>query len=231
MRIVLVSPYDDRCYGSRSLGAFLRRHGHDVWLVVLKRYISKPVSLEEFAAVRHPPPGSFSAVTETIEEGNYICCHIEPITANEYRLFFERLSTIRPDLIGLSLTTPTAGAGREITECLKREFPRVPVIWGGIHPSIDPEQCIQWTDLVCLGDGEYPLLELAGDLERTDIASIWRREKDTIVRNPVRPLEQNLDLFPFASWGENEVLIDCDQIHDLPSSNRTYFRGISFIMT
>lgn len=231
MRIVLISPYDDRCYGLRIIASFLRQHGHEVWLLILKKYISRPVTLEEYAAVRHPPAGSFSAVTETTAEDNFICCLIEPITEAEYQRLTEKLSEIRPDLIGISLTTPTAVPGREITKRIKRAFPRVPVIWGGIHPSIDPDQCIQWTDMVCLADGEYPLLDLANDPDRTDVPSVWRRKNGKIYRNPVRPLEQDLDVFPFASWGENEFLIDWDRIHSLPASDRTYFRGITFIMT
>ncbi len=232
MRIALISPYDERCYGMRHVFAFLRQQGHEVWFIVLKQYLSKPATLEQLEAVRHPPPGMFSAVTETLEDASYICCYTEPITGTEYQLLLEKLGEIRPDLIGISMTTPTAAAGREIAEQIRREFPRVPIVAGGIHPTIAPEQCIEWADIVCVGEGEYTMAEIAADPERLDIAGVWRRKADgEVIRNPIRPLEQNLDLFPFPVWGENECRIDWNQILPLPAENRPYFRGIYFIMT
>lgn len=231
MRVVLISPYDDRCYGLRLIASFLRQHGHEVWLIVFKQFVSKPASREQLEAVRHPAPGAFSPVTETLEEGNFICCTIAPVTETEYQLLIGKVTNIRPDLIGIALTTPTVAAGRELTVRLKREFPKIPIIWGGIHPTINPEQCIQWTDMICLGEGEHAMVELARDPERTDVLGVWRRTNGAIARNPIRPLEQNLDVFPFASWGEDECLIDWDQVVPLPASNRAYFRGIYFTMT
>jgi hypothetical protein len=223
MRVVLISPYDDRCYGLRIIAAMLRRHGHDVSLIVFKQFVSKPVNREQLEILRHPPPGGASPVSETGEEGNFICCYIEPITDTEWQLLVGKLTELRPELIGIALTTPTAMKGREITERLKREFPRVPVIWGGIHPTINPEDCIRWTDMVCIGEGEHPMVELAADPERTDVAGVWRRKNGTIIRNPIRALEQNLDALPFADWGKNECIIDWNQVMALPASNTRIF--------
>jgi len=231
MRVVLISPYDDRCYGLRIIASILRRHGHEVWLIVFKQFVSKPATREQLEAVRHPGAGRSSPVTETLEEGNFICCTIEPITDAEWQLLMEKLNEYRPALIGIALTTPTVGAGREITTRIKREFPKVPIVWGGIHPTINPEECVQWADMICQGEGEHPMVELAQDPERTDVLGIWRRTKHTIIRNPIRPLEQNLDGLPYASWGQNELLIDWNRNVPLPASNRPYFRGIFFTMT
>lgn len=231
MRVVLISPYADRCFGLRIIASFLRQHGHDVWLIVFKQFTSKPATLEQLEAVRHPSPGSIAFVTEALEEGNYILCTIEPITETEWQLLLGRVAELRPDLIGIGMTSPSMPASREVTQRLKREFPRVPIVWGGIHPTINPEECIQWTDMVCIGEGEHPMAELARDPERTDIAGIWFRKNEEIIRNPIRPLEQDLDVFPFASWGKNEFLIDWNQELPLPAINRTYFRGIAFTMT
>jgi len=231
VRVVFVSPYDDRCYGPRLIASWLRKHGHEVWLIIFKKFQSKSVSLEHLASVRHPAPGDFSPVTETVEDGSYVCCYVEPITDKEWTLFTEKLSEYRPELVGLSLTTPTWPVGKEITARIRREFPGVPVVWGGVHPSIAPEKCVEHADIVCVGDGEHTMLDIVNDPERTDIAGTWRRVNGEAVRNPTRPLEQNLDVFPFASWGENECILDWDQVVALPATKREYFRGIYFTMT
>jgi radical SAM superfamily enzyme YgiQ (UPF0313 family) len=202
-----------------------------VWLIIFKKYVSKPATRDQLEAARHPAPGCFASVTETLEDGNYIYCTIEPVTETEYQLLNGKIGEIRPDLIGISMTTPTAVASAHVTEHIKREFPGVPIIWGGIHPTINPDLCIPLTDMVCIGDGEHVVLDLTEDPERTDVPSVWRRKNGSVIRNPIRPLEQNLDVFPFPSWGDNECLIEWDRINPLPASNRTYFSGIYFTMT
>jgi len=34
-------------------------------------------------------------------------------------------------------------------------------VWGGPHPTAKPEECLQYADLVCLGEGEESLVDLA----------------------------------------------------------------------
>lgn len=200
-------------------------------MIIFKQFVSKPVSLEQLEVLRHPPAGTPSPVTETLEEGDFFCSYPEPISETEWQLLMGKLTEFRPDLIGIGVTTPTVEATREVTKRLKREFPKVPVIWGGIHPTINPEQCIQSADMVCIGEGEHAMVELAQDPDRTDVLGVWRRTNGEVVRNRIRPLEQELDRFPFASWGENEWIIDWNQLIPLPASNRGYFRGIYFTMT
>lgn len=49
---------------------------------------------------------------------------------------------------------------------LKRRFPRLPVVWGGWHPSILPEQCIASgvVDAVVIGQGENAFSDLVDAL-------------------------------------------------------------------
>lgn len=35
--------------------------------------------------------------------------------------------------------------------------PKTPIIWGGIHPTIRPDECFEYADMVCVGDGEDAL--------------------------------------------------------------------------
>jgi len=231
MRIALISPYDDRAYGLRIIAATLRRAGHEVLFLVFKQFRNKRMTIEQLKALRHPSAGIPSPVTETLEEGTVVICHLETASEAEWQCLMAKLAEFRPELIGLTLTTPTAAAGREVTVRIKREFPNVPVIWGNVHPTIQPDECLQWADMVCIGEGEHSMLELAQDPERTDILGIWRRKDSGVIRNPVRPLEQDLDVFPFAAWGENEWIIDWNQLVALPPGNRRYFRDLYMTMS
>ncbi|MDI6760027.1 MAG: radical SAM protein [Candidatus Brocadiaceae bacterium] len=79
----------------------------------------------------------------------------------------------------------------------------IPVVWGGIHPSLLPEQCLQedYIDFVIIGEGEETALELTQRLEgRKDLEGVLglgykRREngQSKAVINPRRPFIQDLD--------------------------------------
>ncbi len=231
MRVALVSLYDDRCLGLRSIAAFLREQGHEVALLCFKRFDSVRISPEAPAAWAQAHSGDFPPVTEAHEEGTIFCPYLHPSTEREWTLLVEKIAALRAEVVGVTLTTATVHIARALTDRLHRELPGLPVIWGGVHPTICPEECLQWADRVCVGEGEHTMAEYCADPSRTDIAGLWFRRGREIVRAPLRPLEQELDRFPFAAFGENEWLIESDQLIPLPASNKPYFRGVYSIMT
>ena len=103
-------------------------------------------------------------------------CHT-PFSEREYALLFEELERFRPDLIGMSLTSLTMQAAAEVTLRLKRRFPDVPVIWGGAGPTLEPERALDHADLVCKGEGEELIVELAERLDAgadyADLPDLW----------------------------------------------------------
>ena len=64
------------------------------------------------------------------------------------------------DLIGISLMTDDLPNVINIDKKIKQEL-NVPTVWGGIHPTIRPAESLQYTDMVCLGEGEETFVELA----------------------------------------------------------------------
>jgi radical SAM superfamily enzyme YgiQ (UPF0313 family) len=74
-------------------------------------------------------------------------------------------------------------------------------IFGGPHPTYFPEMIYEeGVDCVCVGEGEYPMLELAQGLaDHTpihDIQNLWIKKDNGIYKNPVRPLIEDLDRLP-----------------------------------
>ena len=76
------------------------------------------------------------------------------------------------------------------------------VLWGGIHPSLLPKQCLSesYVDFVIVGEGEETSVELAQKLERQEspenILGLGFKQNGEIKINPTRPLISNLDLWP-----------------------------------
>jgi len=117
--------------------------------------------------------------------------------------FPNQIMDFNPDLIGISALTPQILDAYRYAETAKSVRKDTPIIFGGIHPSFCPEETIRkpFVDMLCLGEREYAMLELCEAMDENvdvgDIMNIWLKDGDRIVRNEVRPLEENLDKFPY----------------------------------
>jgi len=89
----------------------------------------------------------------------------------------------------------------QLTKKVKEAAPQVPVVWGGWHPSIFPEQCLieGLADITVLGQGEITFAEVVqnlsshGDLARC--LGIAYRDRSGVHRNPERPFA-SISSFP-----------------------------------
>jgi anaerobic magnesium-protoporphyrin IX monomethyl ester cyclase len=101
-------------------------------------------------------------------------------------------------LVGLSLMSVDFDRAVAVTRRLRAAQPRLEIVWGGIHPSIDPRACLEEVPRVCLGEGEEALLELCQAVlagrDPAGIRNLWSRgEPDPPA---LRPLIQDLDSLP-----------------------------------
>jgi radical SAM superfamily enzyme YgiQ (UPF0313 family) len=107
-------------------------------------------------------------------------------------------------LIGLSLMTNTYYHAQELTRAIKGAGITAPVVWGGVHPTVAPETCIDHTDIVCVGEGEGPMADLAHAIETghdySHITNLWVKKEGSIIKNDVRPLLDDLDKLPFPDY-------------------------------
>ncbi|MGB3975698.1 MAG: radical SAM protein [bacterium] len=107
----------------------------------------------------------------------------------------------KPDLIGFSLMSSHWRRAVSIHEAI-RKICKAPVIWGGIHPTLAPEECLDYADMVCIGEGEKPMSALVKAMSAGEsfmsIPGIWvRTAKGEIIRNPPADREDNLSDLPF----------------------------------
>lgn len=149
------------------------------------------------------------------------------------------LRNTKTDLIGISLRASAyLKVAVLITEYIKR-FLKVPIIWGGLHPTLVPEECIEFADMVCRGEGEYPMLDLADSILKqksiNSIPNLWVKEENDIKKNEIRPLVQNLDGLSFLDYTnedkyyiENRRIIAGDPIIKSPLFRIMASRGCVF---
>ncbi|MBA3066768.1 B12-binding domain-containing radical SAM protein [bacterium] len=70
-------------------------------------------------------------------------------------------------IIGFSVMTSQLPHAVELSRFLKTDYPGIRIIWGGVHPTLFPEEVLKMglVDFVCIGEGEYTLLELISALK------------------------------------------------------------------
>lgn len=121
------------------------------------------------------------------------------ITKGEY---ISRLRNYDFDLVGFTAFSNQNQLIRKYAKWTK-EFSNVLTVYGGVHPTVDPENAISLDgiDMICLGEGEDAVVELCDTLQRgadhSNIQSFWVKKVNEIVKNPIRPLRQDLDSLPF----------------------------------
>jgi len=108
----------------------------------------------------------------------------------------------KPDLIAFSCLTNLYPWVSTMVGLLKDRMD-VPIIVGGLHPTILPDFVIAnpHIDMICVGEGEEALVELADSIGNGkinyEIRNIWFKKDGRIVKNASRPLIQDMDALPF----------------------------------
>jgi len=133
--------------------------------------------------------------------------------------FLAEMEVHSPDLVAFSTTTHQYPYIERYAGYLKTHRPNLLSVCGGTHPTLVPDQVIGSSafDIVCIGEGEYALAELAGRLEEdqdySDVRNLWIRHDGDVVRNEMRPLISDLDELPYVDrdlFGYEEMLADND---------------------
>lgn len=232
MNVVIISMYDNYCFGARMLAPYLRRLGHRVQLVVFKGF---KVPFFRYDDAEAPDLGQRPEILSVRRQeigGHYFCPYTDPVTEAEKDLLLDLLGEFKPDVIAFSLTSIYVELAEELTALVKGRFPGSPVVWGGIHPTSDPEHSLAHADAICRGEGEAAFAEYLEDPSRRDVANFWYKDADgAIIKNPQRPLLADLDDLPWASYGEDEYLIDYDRCLKKELSDVDYFRSYCIVMT
>ncbi len=117
-----------------------------------------------------------------------------------------QMQKIKPEIIGITSLTYNFFDGLRIAKVIRREYPDIPIIFGGIHPTLMPKETLAYDeiDAICIGEGEITFLEYINNLERgislKNVQGIWFKENGHIIKNEVRPLIEDLDVIPFPDW-------------------------------
>jgi len=142
-----------------------------------------------------------ASIEKTNHKPMLIDCFLKK-SKEEYIL--KKIKEQSPDIVGFSTMTSALEKNFNIAQAIKKEFPGLLTIFGGIHPTLLPEETLNnpYVDAVCIGEGEKAIVELLDCLEEKkelNVKGIWYKRDGQIIKNELRVLEQNLDSLPFPN--------------------------------
>ena len=112
------------------------------------------------------------------------------------------------DMVFISVTSDSFELCRKTVAIITaRTRGKVPILLGGIHPTVCPEACIGLEGVtgICIGEGEDAACELADRMSEgngyTEIMNLWIKKDGVIHKNELRPLIDPLDRLPFPDYG------------------------------
>lgn len=117
--------------------------------------------------------------------------------------FFAELSSFDPDVVGISVTTPTANASARLAGQIRERRPGTPIIAGGPHATTLRERMLEESaayDYLVVGEGETTTFELVealgGARPVEEIPGVCLRMDGTSRFTGERPFLDDLDGLP-----------------------------------
>jgi len=158
------------------------------------------------------------------ERGHHVEILDLALEADPHPILVRKLEEREWDLAGLSCMTPEF-EGAEIAARQIKEFdPALPIIFGGQHPTIVPEQAVSqdFCDFVCIGEGEetfghfLDVWSSQGDLSRVP-GLAFKDQKRQPFRNGPRPPIDDVDGIPIPAYH----LLEMDRYAEADSARYT----------
>ncbi|EHQ36870.1 B12-binding domain-containing radical SAM protein [Methanoplanus limicola] len=187
--------------GIASLSAVLKEAGHSVKIFETSFYpeIADDNSFEKDQNVTRAK----RKISKQIANDDAIKDNKTTIKDDLYSL----IKDYSPDIIGFSILEPNYTQSRILAGYIKEEFPEIPLIAGGILPTLAPELLIEDSlfDIISIGEGESSLSELANRIaigkSYDNINGLWIRKKDRIIKNSQLKLH-DVNTLPFPDFSE-----------------------------
>ena len=131
--------------------------------------------------------------------------------------------TKESDLVGISLMSNFFDNAVQLTQTLRENYD-FPIMWGGTHATVRPEECLEYADMVCIGESEEALMELSRKMQNKqhyyDIKGMGFNDNGKIIINKLQELPgsqkagiKSLDQIPFQDFDyKNHFVLDGEDI-------------------
>ena len=120
----------------------------------------------------------------------------------DYRVVREKIVNCRPDMVGITATTPLMNQLRDISVLVKSISKNILIVGGGSHISAMPTESMKESllDMAVVGEGDITFGDIVDGKSPETILGIQYRKDGEIIVNAPRPFIHNLDTLPMPAW-------------------------------
>ena len=118
---------------------------------------------------------------------------------NEIR---ERIVNYKPDIVGVTATTPLMNQLRDISVLVKDISKDITMVGGGAHPTAMPEETLResFLDAVFLGEADYTFTDICNGQSFAETPGLFYRDGENLHSTGLRAPIENLDDLPIPAW-------------------------------
>jgi radical SAM superfamily enzyme YgiQ (UPF0313 family) len=204
MKVLLIHPPWLRLFKSELaeapmglgyIAAVLRDHGFTCVVYNADYNYGDSISLTDYSSIS----ASYSSMRKGYSEylkilqdfGNPLWLEIQNV-----------IKCISPDIVGISTMTASFDSGLNVARYVRNYNPDIPIVFGGVHPTVLPEETLNQSevDIVVRGEGEYVFLDLLEKINLgriSEVKGISYKKNDKIFHNPPADRITDLDKLPF----------------------------------
>jgi radical SAM superfamily enzyme YgiQ (UPF0313 family) len=113
----------------------------------------------------------------------------------------------QPTIVGITMTTLQCRAVFTLAEYIKKSFPEITIVVGGVHPSALKEKILKqcsYIDVLVVGEGEQTFVDFVKAIEKQasldSVDGICYQKNSLIYTTSPRKLIENLDDLPFPAF-------------------------------
>ncbi|MGA2527201.1 MAG: radical SAM protein [Smithellaceae bacterium] len=116
------------------------------------------------------------------------------------------------DMVCFSSMTPFADITKQIIATIRAINSKTYVVWGGVHPILYPDDAIQFSNAICVGEGEFAfknfLYAYEKDHDYTATKNFWFNINGNIIRNAFLPLltSEEMEKCPSPLYASDELI-------------------------
>ena len=193
LKVLIIPVYHFENMGVRLLQSVIQKEGHDCKLLFFNSVEMKKVKRTLLHA-----PFQFLIKPDAPVEEDYI----------KLQKFIEGY---KPDIIGISSMSENYSTSIKICNKIK-EVSKAPIVWGGVHATVAPEECVAHADFVCIGEGVESFPEFINSFEngkniKRTKGFAYQNNGKTIINKSKDPVA-NLNTLPYADYtNENKYYI------------------------
>jgi len=168
------------------------------------------------------PPLNLLYIGDALKKAGYEV-QVFHCPSDQIESWAKKITSKDPLFVGISTFTGNQAKFSVQMSKAIRKLSQAPIVWGGVHPSLIPEQTLSedYVDYIVMGEGEETIVELAKALEKKKplkgILGLGYKENNKPHFNGQRPFIRELDKYK-ADWSLIDIkkyfmkLWDCKKV-------------------